>query len=97
MTSGFFIFAQQNVGTRLTSTNYIFNEVTFWGYSGFATGVPVSNVNPVYIGVETGKMPIKVPAGSSYTITLDDKEAVDNLANYYAAGQTGDGICFYAW
>lgn len=97
MTSGFFNLSATNVAQRLSSTDKTFNQAIIWGYSSFSTGIPTDNSQPIYLGTETGKLPIKVAVGTPFSLSLTDKDTQDNISNWYAAGTSGDGVCFYAW
>lgn len=94
MITGFVTFSATNAAQPLLSAAGIFGGITVWGYSSFSTGIPVNNASSAYLGINTGFLPIKITAGSSFSMSPTNK---DNIANYYAAGASGDGVFFYAW
>jgi len=94
MITGFLNFTSNNSPQPISTSAGVFSQAVLWGYSSFATGIPVNNASSAYLGVATGFLPIKITAGNSYTLAPSNK---DNIGNYYAAGASGDGVFFYAW
>ena len=76
-----------NVAQAMTGSNTRFSNATFYGYSGFISGIAQSNVNSVYLGKETGKLGIAITANS-----YAGYSAKDDLINFYMIGRAGDGI-----
>jgi len=93
MNSGQLIFDGSS-SQRVSSLNKPFQTAIFWGYTGFTDGLPGDNSAVAYVGKSDSQMPIKVAAGSSYTLSLPTK---DNLKNYFASGSANDGLLYYAW
>ena len=87
-----------NSPQRLTQDerNSFFKTVVFFGYSGFSTGIPLLNLNPVYIGLESGKLPFILNTGSYVNLTLTDKQR-DNLSRFWFNGTSGEGLTVIAY
>ncbi len=96
MITGFTTLTSTNVAQRIISTKNLFNYITFWGYSGFLSGVPLANASSAYVGININKLPVEVSAGSPAGITLDLQHK-DDLNNYFVIGASGDGLCYYGW
>jgi hypothetical protein len=97
MITGLLILSSSNTAQRINSTiRTPFTAVSFWGYSGFLNNVPLSNTGSVYVGSQSGILPIEVTAGGTAGITLTDKTR-DNLYNYWVGGSTSDGLYYMAW
>lgn len=77
--------------TQLTSTNCAVNSVTFYGFSGFISGMGQANPATIHIGLESGKLPIQVGGGSGVTFTLADKTPED-IANFWVKGTSGHAV-----
>lgn len=75
-----------------SSGDLLFKTVSFWGYRGFdASGLPLPNTNVVYVGVESGKLPIAINSGSYFNWTLHPNQR-ESLANFWIRGATNDGL-----
>lgn len=78
---------------QITTSHANFTTATFWAYKDFsANGIAIFNSGTIYIGMESGKLPIAVAAGDYFNWTLDAKNQSDSLSNFWLRGQTGDGV-----
>lgn len=74
---------------RLSTESIRFNTATFYGYSGFfSNAAPFNNSTGIYLGVETGRLPILVTTGGSYTWNGGRQD----ISNFYFRANQGDGI-----
>lgn len=83
-------FSQNYGPVKVTGDNTLFQQVTFYGYSGFnASGIPNSNSASYYVGKNSGQLFMDVAAGNyvSFQMPTNRHEA---LNNYWIAGKLND-------
>lgn len=72
--------------TQLFGTSFT-GDVTMFSCKGFTDGLPISNSNGFYFGIESTRLPFLVL--DSYIFTPPDKNSSYNL---YFRGTSGDGV-----
>jgi len=83
-------FTSNYVPTQITGTNELFQQVTFYGYSGFnVSGIPNTNSSNYYVGKTSGQLYIDVAAGDyvSFQLPSNRHEALNNC---WIAGKLND-------
>lgn len=85
------ITGASNTPQPITGSTSRFSTAIMWGYKGFTTGAPQDNTNTIYIGLESGRLPIAVATGSYFNWSLQPslREVVNN---FWIRGASGDGV-----
>lgn len=96
MLTGFISITQGNSFTRLASGGSYFNNATFYGYSGFLSGLPLMNSASVFIGIDTGHLVLEVGASGFTNLSLEPRK-IDDLNNYFVGGPVLNGLYFQAY
>ena len=87
-----FSSAQPQKVSTTGSQDYHFNTFTAWGYKSWtASGLPVANTAPVYMGVDSGKLSMAINTGSYFNWTLHPNQK-ESLSNIWVKGDVGDGV-----
>lgn len=83
-------FSQNYIPTRITGVNTLFQQATFYGYSGFnVSGIPSTNSANYYIGKNSGELFIDVAAGDYVSFQMPNNRH-EALNNYWIAGKLND-------
>lgn len=83
-------FSQNYVPIQITGANTLFQQVTFYGYSGFnVSGIPNNNTASYYVGKNSGNLYMNVSTGSYTSLSLLGSER-ESLNNFWAAGKIND-------
>lgn len=87
------IITQTNVPQVVCPTGslYKFNSAIFFGFKSFTNAFPNNNNSGVYLGMETGKLPIVLTTGSNFSWNLSNPRSND-LNNFYVMGNINDGV-----
>ncbi len=97
MTKALYTISGTNVPQNLTTTFTPFNHIVIYPIKSFTiSGYPTYNTNTVYLGVESGKLPIALATGSSYSLTVPSIHE-ESLQNWWIEGQVNDGVYVIAY
>lgn len=79
---------------KLTNTSNLITEATFYGFSGFLSGMGRNNTATVYVGLESGRLPIQVATGLSAAFRIDtpDHTLKEDLSNFWIKGTSGNAL-----
>lgn len=83
--------AATNVPVLITGVNTLFNSAVFYGYSGFAGGLPLANSGTLYIGTNTGQLFMQVFSNDYLSWSAPDR-IKESLNNFYVQGTVGDAL-----
>lgn len=86
------ILASGNAERMDTAAGRFFMGATFYGYKAFGgNGQGTSNTDSIFIGIESGKLPVEVPPGGSATWVCPPG-ARQELYEMWARGTSTDGV-----
>lgn len=81
---------------QVTGDSTLFKHLTVFGYKGFtASGVPLNNSAPVYLGLASGESPFAIATGASLSYNVQPNSL--SLSNLWLQGAgSNDGAYIIA-
>lgn len=88
--------AATDTPTQVTGASTKYTRAEVYGIKSFsASGYPVYNTNPIYLGASSGRLYQQVPTGVGATALLNNftnRLPIDDLGAFWLMGQNGDGV-----
>ncbi len=97
MNSLFLSSLTSGYSTPVTGVSTTFKSASFYAISGFnsTNGLPIYNNSGIYIGIESGRLPMVASGGVPYTISYNDTlDGLGNLNQYYVLPQRANEGCY---
>lgn len=82
-----------NIPIEITGISTRFVTATFFAINAFtSSGTPIYNSGNIYLGINSGQLPIVLATGSYFNYNLNPPFVAENLFNFWINGQNGDGV-----